>query len=75
MSFKVFFQLYFLGKKKQKQQQKKKGKKKKTPPLLIELASHLWGPPVFLFRRVYSSAVPRRDSMAYSVDMSQVHVF
>lgn len=43
--------------------------------MLIELASHLWGPPVFLFRRVYSSAVPRRDSMAYSVDMSQVHVF
>lgn len=73
MSLKGFFQLFFLGKK-QKQQQKKR-KKKKTPPLLIELASHLWGPPVFLSRRVYGSAVPRRDSMAYDVDMSQVHVF
>ena len=75
MSLKGFFKLLFFLKKKKKKQKKKKGKKKKTPPLLIELASHLWGPPVFLFRRVYSSAVPRRDSMVYSVDMSQVHVF
>lgn len=49
--------------------------KDKKQPLLTELASHFWKLPSFCFEKCTVVQCSRCNFMAYSVDMSQVHVF